>query len=234
MAPAPAASAPPPRPRAERSEPQPFHFWLLGGGVAGLLGSAVWLAIAHFTGFSLGVFVIVLGALVGSGVRAGAKGSYGWGPGLLAAWLTLLFALGTLYVIVNWELREIGKPKETGAPIETVMIHRFAEEVHGELLADGRGGDVPEKNLMNDKLEDDFWPSTWQEAEKRWDALSPEERQERIAEYKAELKRDEAETAEAANEMTWFALLLTLLFSPLFVISMLIGAYGAFKTGSGS
>ncbi|GMV79831.1 MAG: hypothetical protein AMXMBFR7_10150 [Planctomycetota bacterium] len=210
--------------KREDDEERPVHFWILGGLIGGAIGSAVWLAIALPTGWTLGIFVIVMGALVGAGVRMGAKGAYGVLPGAVAALLTLGFSYICLHTIVKHEMASWSG--EDNTPDETIMISDIAGEVELEVMAQGRQTEVPDENYENDDLKDNYQPSIWAEAEKRWNALPPEERTKRI-------ERHHKDKDEAMSTVADVGVLVTLITSPMFIVMIVLAAITAYKNGAG-
>lgn len=79
---------------------------VVGGGFAGLLGAGIYYAVLALTGYEVGLVAIVVGFLVGFGVRWGSRGRGGRPYQLLAVGITYLAIVST-YVPFIFE--EMGK-----------------------------------------------------------------------------------------------------------------------------
>lgn len=206
-------------------EPGPFYMWIFGGCVGGLIGNAIWLAIALPTGWTLAfVFLIIQAAFVGAGVREGAKGFTGWLPGLLASVMALVFGLATYYILIK---QEYTARFEESEPVETIMIAGIASDVDLEFEMDGTDTDVSIDLLDNDIVRDDYTPAVWAEAEKRWNEMSEEDRAARIAEH-------ERDSEEAIRAFAGISLLLGIILSPTALLILGLTAATAYRNGAGA
>jgi len=75
---------------------------ILGGGVAAVIGAAIWAGIAYGTGYEIGWIAWILGGMVGFGIRLG--GGRGPTAGALAAILAVLAICGGKILTVNLTL----------------------------------------------------------------------------------------------------------------------------------
>lgn len=60
------------------------------GILAGIVGAAIWFAVRHFSGWTIGLIAVVVGLAVGGAVKAGSEGRGGIGYQILAVLLTYL------------------------------------------------------------------------------------------------------------------------------------------------
>ena len=65
------------------------------GSVAGVVGAGIYYAVLALTGYEVGLIAILVGFLVGAGVRWGSRGRGGWPFQVLAAGLTYLAIVST-------------------------------------------------------------------------------------------------------------------------------------------
>jgi hypothetical protein len=77
---------------------------LVGGGFGALVGSGIYYAVLALTGFEVGLVAIVVGFLVGAGVRWGSGGRGGWAYQGLAVALTYVAIVSTYVPLVFEEL----------------------------------------------------------------------------------------------------------------------------------
>ncbi len=77
---------------------------LLGGGLAALLGAGIYYAVLAITGYEVGLVAIVVGFLVGAGVRWGSRGKGGWAYQGLAVALTYVAIVSTYVPLIFAEL----------------------------------------------------------------------------------------------------------------------------------
>lgn len=141
--------------------------WIVGGLTGGLLGAVVWVATAYFAGLELGVIALGIGALSGVGVRLLAKETRGTGPAVTAV-IVCLFSIGAGkvgHVVVSWPGTAEGLRE--GALIQLSAI------VAREYERAGRSVDVP--SMGWEIRHTDYPEEIWVEAERRWNALAPEE-----------------------------------------------------------
>lgn len=89
---------------------------LVLGTIAGAVGAAIYYAILALTGYELGLVAIVVGVLVGMGVRSGSDGRGGWFYQMLAMSLTYV-AITSTYIPFVLEGME-GEGAELEAMVE--------------------------------------------------------------------------------------------------------------------
>lgn len=83
---------------------QRFAKALALGGVAALLGAAIYFGIEAVTGYEFGLVAVVVGLLVGSAVRKGSNGRGGWRYQALAMFLTYSAVVATDSSLIAREL----------------------------------------------------------------------------------------------------------------------------------
>jgi hypothetical protein len=88
---------------------------LVGGGLAGLVGAGLYYAVLALTGYEVGLVAIVVGFLVGFGVRWGSRGRGGWPYQLLAVGITYVAIVSTY---VPFLIEEIQNMESTEAAAE--------------------------------------------------------------------------------------------------------------------
>lgn len=79
---------------------------LAWGGLGAFAGAAIWMTITRITGWEIGLVAIVVGLLVGWGVRKGADGRGGWAYQSLAIALTYMAIVATYVPDVHKSLLE--------------------------------------------------------------------------------------------------------------------------------
>jgi hypothetical protein len=99
-----------------RAEGSPFGRGLravLGGAVGGIVGAGIYYAVLAITGYEIGLVAIVVGLLVGFGVRWGSGGIGGRGYQFLAAAITYMAIVSTYVPFFVEEARKQVEAAET-------------------------------------------------------------------------------------------------------------------------
>ena len=112
------------RVESSRAEGSPFgraFRALLGGGVGGIVGAGIYYAVLAVTGYEIGLVAIVVGLLVGFGVRWGSGGVGGRGYQVLAAAITYVAIVSTYVPFFVEEARKQTEAAET-APVEPEVV----------------------------------------------------------------------------------------------------------------
>ncbi len=169
------------RPPAERTFGMAVLLWTGGGIIGGLLGGGLWGLVAYSTGWHVGFLSILIGTFVGIGVRLGAAQYEGWMPGVTGVLITLLavflsnLTLNLTLFYDDWMPDRGG----TAAMSREELVAAYAEEVVApEFRTAGKPVEHPQ---LDDEDYEDYStkgmydPAFWTEAEKRWNALPPQE-----------------------------------------------------------
>src|SRR3990172_4839918 len=90
---------------------------VLGGAVGGIVGAGIYYAVLAVTGYEIGLVAIVVGLLVGFGVRWGSGGVGGRGYQVLAVAITYVAIVSTYVPFFVEEARKQIEAAET-APVE--------------------------------------------------------------------------------------------------------------------
>ncbi|HEY7816851.1 MAG TPA: hypothetical protein VIG29_01430 [Vicinamibacteria bacterium] len=206
----------------------------LGGGVAGLVGAAIWAAIGYFTGLEIGWIAWGIGMLVGIGVRlVGSEeiatfdkvkrkmvrsrvGAEGPVAGSVAAVLAVISVLAGKYAVVHLFLSAPASSPEDFLD-DAAMISSIADQIVVEHESAGRLISWPAGVAADEAFEKADYPTEiWNEAESRWNALPAEERQ-NLKKAQAELLGEVFESLDGvqgtmfaasfgAFDLLWFGL----------------------------
>lgn len=228
-APAPAAPQVPPdrepvQVPSKGAKAMPPHFWVAGGLAGALVGSAIYLGLHYGVDFRWAPVVILVGGLIGIGVRLGAQASTGVGPGAVAAVLTIVTGFLTSYIIASGEAAEWRRQAE--AEMQNHLLGLIAYDISKE--KQGRGeelGPIPieEDENAEDTTENMYPRDVWQEAKAKWDGLADDEKESRRRAYRGE-------TAEGESSMTVFGMI-TEFWA---LVWFCIAAATAYKAGAGA
>lgn len=120
------------------AEPQGgSRFWrtieaIILGTIGGIVGAVIWYLILKFTGFQVGLIAILVGLLVGAGVRKGSRNRGGWFYQLMAVALTYLAVVSTYVpLILEDDLVEAQRNHER-------LVNGGEEHVKIAVMLDGR------------------------------------------------------------------------------------------------
>lgn len=238
-----AGSAASARPGAGGAQPMPAHFWVAGGLAGALVGSAIYLGLHYGLDFRWAPVIILVGGLIGIGVRLGAQASTGLGPGAVAAVLTILTGFTTSYIIASSEVAKEVQKHEQG--MRFTLVRDIAETIIEEKEARGETVDMPKINFseewdraMNEEGEyaenpsetdlvaswrKDFPEGVWDEAQKRWDNMPEAEQEQKRQAYRADYM-------PSGSEVTAWDMFFEI--SALFWFCIAAGT--AYKAGAGS
>lgn len=177
---------------ASKSENNSMAFvrWIVGGVIGGLVGGLVWVLLGHYANVEVGYVAWGIGILVGLGVRYGAQSddqeesvvqgvvaaAIALGAVVLAKFLVFQLAIGSA-------LAGIDMPQVT----DEMCYVRFADAIVEEQELEGRHLKWPPGMTLDEASEPDDYPQgIWQDAVKRFDALTDVEQ----AEVRAELEEN--------------------------------------------
>ncbi len=167
----------------------------IGGAVSGLIGAAIWAAIGYFTGLEIGWIAWGIGMLVGIGVRVvGSQevatfdkvqkrmvrttvGAEGPVAGMVAAVLAVVSVLAGKYALVHLFVSAPASSIEDFLE-DDAMISSIADQIVVEHESAGRPVSWPAGVTADEAYErTDYPPEIWTEAESRWNAVPPEEKE---------------------------------------------------------
>jgi hypothetical protein len=145
--------------------------WLVGGLAGGLIGAAAWIVVVYFTDYELGVIAWGIGVLAGYGVRVVAGERKGAGPAV-AAVVAALLSVGV------GKVGSIAMAVRPGAVTEEYAVVALADVVVRDFEREGRAIEWPASVTQDTASEEaDYPPDVWAEAEIRWLAIPPAERE---------------------------------------------------------
>ncbi len=203
---------------------------VIGGLVAGAIGSGIWAVIAYVTGFEIGWIAWVVGLLVGIGVALGNKNEGSVPAGVLAAVLAILSVVGGKYAMVRMVMPgddDLVATSIAALTDDEMVVSYIADDVVGEFEQRGRVVSWPEGAVpVQAAAKADYPADVWSIAASRWEALSAEEQ----AAYRAELRSDiEASAAAFQDMMSQAGLIQT--FGLMDIIFFMLAVVTAFKVG---
>lgn len=235
-----AASA---RPAAGGATAMPPHFWVAGGLAGALVGSAIYLGLHFGLDFRWAPVIILVGGLIGIGVRLGAQASTGIGPGAVAAVLTIVTGFTTSYMIVSADFAEgyrkqeeqmkyglvrdvadkmIEEKEARGETVDMPKIN-FSEEWDRAMNEEGEYADNPTEADLEASWRKEYPDGLWDEAQKRWDTMPESEKEQKRKAYRADYMPDNGEATLVDTLFDFWAL-----------VWFCIAAATAFKAGAGS
>lgn len=204
---------------------------LVGAAIGGLIGAALWAAVAFLFNFEIGWLAWGVGVLAGFGA-AKACSDLDFSTGVAAAGMAVLaIALGkyvTVHFVVQDYMEEVASQ---GMQVsDELAISFLADDVIEMYAAEGTpmrwpGGMPPE----NPTTQVEYPPEVWSVAQADWSSWSPAEQND----YKAQLRanaaanihRIEAEAMQAGFRAS---------FSGMDVLFVLLAMGSAYKIGSGA
>lgn len=223
--------------------------WILGGGVAGLLGALVWGGVAYATQYELGILAWGIGVVVGIGVAVGAgdrtSGITGIGAAIIALGSVALGKALMVYLLLHSILGGAGGAgldlDELPPVDDSFMISTLANEIVETKESNGEEIDWPAFDEQAFENQDpnapydysqDYPKEIWEQAEKAWNELPADQQEVQIAEQQ--------EMMEGIKGMK--GAMFYILYGAAFVASFglfdllwaFLAASSAFKIGSGS
>lgn len=204
---------------------------LLGATIGGLLGAALWAAVAFLFHFEIGWIAWGIGVACGFGA-AKLGDDLDWSTGAAAAGIAVLsIAVGkyaAVHLVVNDAIQEIASGE--AVVDEELAISYVADEFVMAYYAEGRpvnwpGGVEP----MNPTMQSEYPRDVWADAVAAWNELTPQDR----ADFKAELARDMQANADLIRDGAVQAGFRES-FGALDLLFLFLAVGSAYKLGSGA
>lgn len=152
---------------------------IVSGSIGGAIGAGIWAAVAYHLNLEIGWLAWGVGLLVGGGVAIGARGNTGALTGSIAVIIAIISILGAkLGVSVIVVDDYLGGYTISDAFTLSDGPSLMATDVADEWESEGRQLDWPDA-MDNDHAweREEFPADVWAEAKRRWNDLSPDERQ---------------------------------------------------------
>jgi len=215
---------------------------VLFGVVAALAGAAAWGGIAYVTNFEIGWIAWGIGLLVGFAVMFGCGAQAGTTSGVLAVVLTCLSIVAGKYAAVELVIQKQLNSGEMNQIMAEELARYDDDEYVVSFLADEavasreEAGDTVHWPAGVDPMaaaaQSDYPSDIWAEADRRWQAMTPTQRQA----YRADLRRSYEQGIDVLLRETHDAAVaegFVASFGLFDVIFFGLGAVTAFKVGSG-
>lgn len=203
---------------------------LIGGLIGGILGTAVWAAIAYFANAEVGWIAWGIGFVVGFGVRFMADEDQGLLPGIIAVGIAIVSVLAGKYLAVEMSVRDFsGQFAQMSQVTENDMLVEISDEIVGEWQQQGKPAVFPAGMTIDEADEPHEYPvGVWDEAKSRWAALGAGEQKKRMDEQAA---MNQALTGALEGVLKQQGFLAS--FSPFDILWFFLAAGTAFRIGSG-
>lgn len=202
---------------------------LIGGLIGGLIGAAIWAGISYATGYEIGWIAWGVGFLVGMGVRMGAGDWEGAAPGALAVILALLSVVGGKYAMASIATAKLGAGVSVSVTADNIKSSMARDIVEDWTKAEKKIAWPAGKSADNVESLADFPADVQKEVSKRWDALSPAEQQQKIAE-----RQQAVQELRNLLEGTFRGMAFWASFGIMDLLFFGLAAFTAFKLGSGA
>lgn len=203
---------------------------LLGALVGGAIGAAIWAGVSYSTGYEVGWIAWAVGVLAGIGMAVGARDEQGFGTGATAAAVAIAAVMVGKYAAVHYEvknvIRTVGPVQVTDEMLQVHLADQLVEEYErgGKPLAWPEG-----KTVGNAEAEADYPKALWGDMLTRWNAMTPEDREQRRRWMDGQAKKA---MASMGNEVTSEGFLAS--FSLFDALWFLLAVGSAYRIGSGS
>lgn len=208
-----------------------FPKWLLGGLIGAAIGGAIWVLVGYYADAEVGYIAWAIGLFAGIGVRIFAGDSEGVMPGVAGGASAVIGVVGAKYMVISLLVNN-AMATELDLDFtftENDMVVEAADEVVGEWESQGKAVNWPAgMSIEEAQTQADYPAPIWAEATKRVAELSAEEKQNAIADKKAQfeefkvgmanmMKEEAFKQAFGGFDLLWFAL----------------AAFTAFRVGAG-
>ena len=201
------------------------------GAIAGVICAGVWAAIAHFTGYELGLVAWLVGGGVGLGVAVGCRGNTSALTGTAAAIIALASIVGGRYLVMH-TIAGVAMDKVLAAVTiddanaQTYMARALVEEA----LNSGRSPVWPEgKDQENVTSLDDYPREIAADVRARYAAMDPAAQDSYKAAIAQSLKHELTATRTQATQEMFVRSL-----GPLDFLFAVLALYTAYRVGSGT
>lgn len=203
---------------------------LLGGTVGGVIGAAIWAVIAYTTGYEVGWIAWGVGVLAGVGMAVGARNDTSMLSGILAAVIALGAVLAGKYIAITYMVNDhIPSSLSTAISDEDIQVH-LADQLVEEYQQAGKPLVWPEGMTVEEATtEADYPKNLWADMLARWNALSPDDIEQRRAYLTEESKQSLSQLKSMVADEAF-----TESFSILDALWFLLAVGSAYKIGSGS
>jgi hypothetical protein len=201
---------------------------LLGAFIGTAIGGAVWVAIGYFTHYEVGYVAWAVGGLSGMGVAfMVSENQRDIMTGTLAVAMAVCGILASKYLVVSL-LVDQAWGGAIGDEVYTPEMHTsdLAATVVDEWTAAGKQINWPAEDAA-DPDDPGFPPDVMQEARKRYDALTPEQRTEYAAQRREEIAKVMGGMGNQLKDAAFKDS-----FSPIDLVFFALAAITAFKIGS--
>jgi hypothetical protein len=209
-----------------------FVKWVMAGSIGGAVGAAIWAAISYATNYEIGWIAWGIGGLVGFFVRAVAgEEEEGFGPGATAAVLAILAVLGGKYAAYAMLISSVGSIDVPVDVSDNTMIVAEADAIVEAREAQGQRVVFPAgKTVETAENAADYPPDIWQQAQKQWESLPAEQKEQKREAHRQEMAAIAALFDNLVAEQVPFSSQ----FSPFDALWFLLAAATGYRLGAGT
>jgi hypothetical protein len=166
---------------------------ILGGIIGGVVGVFIWVEVGYFTHLEVGWIAWGVGFLVGVGVRYAAymgEQEASTALGFMSAGMAICCILIAKFLVFTLLIKDISSSFDNIAfnvNYDESAIAELANEIVTQKNKQGTEIKWPEGMTAEDaSAKEDYPPQIWQEAEKKWNQLDPQEREKKKQDMKKE------------------------------------------------
>ncbi len=204
----------------------PVVLWLAYGLGSGLAAGILWVLADYLLRHELGWFAWVVAACAGLGVRMAAGERNGFAPGFLAVAISLVLIVGSKFAVAyscTYHIVDNLTVASSSEGAKRLLAIQIA------LDRQKKGQQVGGRSLDHDWAEttslDDFPPEIQNEAEERWQDMSPHER---------EALKNKLEAVGGKPRLLMATVMFPRLFGLFDLVWFFLAAVTAFRIGSGA